>query len=367
MAIVYHVVKEGIYSVTCLESDIKPINPPDNCSLTVIDTGKIYKSSGGTWIPVVPLIMSNNRWVDSNGSNILGLGDGTIINPYKTIQKAINSITGASTSNPYVINIGLGIFVENIILKDGISLVGLNKHVLDSDMDLTVISGNVTGHYYSQTNCGFTSISFKGSGNTISFLGYNSGNTCTAHFYNCKINSILSATNYSNVILNDIYLDHPTTNPTFLNNSILTFAKGITPRGINIDASSTFMTFGDAYFDKNISGISGETINTSNVNNLFYDNTSSGLSARNPQDAIDELATMINLSGTEKSHSSIHNIDNYSANITYTGFGTTGATSIMKVISSISGNTYETLWAGGNKVQNKLWNNRYVYSYSAIT
>jgi len=107
----------------------------------------------------------------------------------------------------------------------------------------------------------------------------------------------------------------------------------------------------------------GSTVDI-NVGTFLYNNNESGLSATNPQDAIDELVTMINLSGG--SLTPVHNTENTAYNITYTGFGTTGATSIMKVIS-YSANTYDVLWAEGNKIQNKNWNDRFTYSYSAIT
>ncbi len=60
----------------------------------------------------------------------------------------------------------------------------------------------------------------------------------------------------------------------------------------------------------------------------------------------------------------VHHTDNVSSNVSYVGFGTTGATSIMKVITN--NGTYDTLWAEGNKNRDKNWDNRYNYSYLAI-
>lgn len=364
MAVVYYVIKEGIYSATCLEDDIKPLNPPDNCDLTIINNGKVYRSLGGQWIPATPIILQNNRWVDIIGSDTFGIGDGSIVNPYRTIQKAIDSITGASTSNPYIINIGLGTFVENITVKNGLSLIGLCKNCLDSNMNLTIISGNVISNTISgSSDCNFAGIEFKGSGNTIIISGSSSANTNSSHFSNCRILSTFSATNYSNIVFNDVSINHPTINTSFRNNSNFTFYKGLVLRGIDIDSGSTLNLYGTTEFNRNVSNILGSEIQKTLSSNLYYDNTSSELSATNPQDAIDELVTMINLSGGSIP---IHNTENTTYNITYTGFGTTGATSIMKVIS-YSANTYDVLWAEGNKIQNKNWDDRFTYSYSAIT
>lgn len=60
----------------------------------------------------------------------------------------------------------------------------------------------------------------------------------------------------------------------------------------------------------------------------------------------------------------VHHTDNVSSNVSYVGFGTTGATSIMKVITN--NGSYDTLWAEGNKNRDKNWDNRYNYSYLAI-
>ena len=297
MAVIYYVVKEGNYSATCLKNDEFPRNPPDNCDLTIIDTGKVYKSKDGIWVPAIPIIIQNNRWVDVIGDDTFPFGDGTIINPYRTIQKAIDSITGATASNPYIINIGIGTFIENIIPKDGLSFVGLNKHFLDTNINLTIISGDVTTTT-TTTDLGFTGISFEGSGNTISFSGVNSANTVTSHFYNCKIGTLFSATTYSNIVINDVFFHNPTTNPIFVNNSILVFTKGIAQRGLDVDASSTLVLFGDSYFVKSLSNINGTKQLVNSVENFLYDNTKSGLISNNPQDAIDEINQKITVGTT---------------------------------------------------------------------
>lgn len=58
----------------------------------------------------------------------------------------------------------------------------------------------------------------------------------------------------------------------------------------------------------------------------------------------------------------IFDVDNYSANTTYIGYGTLStALTITRVIST--GSTYETLFAEGNEDFDKNWDNRYVYDY----
>jgi hypothetical protein len=52
----------------------------------------------------------NEVCVSTNGDDTTG--DGTYVNPYKTIAYALSSITDASSTKPYVIKVGAGVFVE---------------------------------------------------------------------------------------------------------------------------------------------------------------------------------------------------------------------------------------------------------------
>lgn len=338
MAVIYHVVKEGNYTATALSADTRPLNPPDNCVLIIVDTGKAFKSLNGDWIPAVPIILQNNRWVDVVGSDVFGIGDGSIVNPYRTIQKAIDSITGATTLNPYIINIGLGTFAENITLKNGLSFVGLSKHFLDSLMNLTIISGNVISNIVSgASDCNFSSIEFKGSGNTIVISGSSSADTNTLHFSSCRILSTISATNYSNIIFNDIFLDHPTTNPNFTNNSTLTFYQGVMSRGINTDSGTTLNLYGATEFNRGLSNILGPEIRKTLLNNLYY----TTLSAT----SITGLTTLVNTLSASSIFLSGTNIDNIFSrrvnNFVLVKSLSDLPTPISNIITLISGVTYQ--------------------------
>lgn len=54
--------------------------------------------------------------------------DGTILHPFPTITQALNSITDATASKPYNINVGAGIYTEpNVLLKPWVFLIGENR------------------------------------------------------------------------------------------------------------------------------------------------------------------------------------------------------------------------------------------------
>lgn len=63
--------------------------------------------------------------------------DGTILKPFSTITAALNAITDASQTKPYNINVGAGIYTENVVLKPWIFLIAENRKS-------TIITGNVT-------------------------------------------------------------------------------------------------------------------------------------------------------------------------------------------------------------------------------
>ncbi|SRR6266852_460995 len=65
---------------------------------------------------------AEQRWVDKNGSDTTG--DGTFGRPFLTIQKAIDTITDATTVKPYVVHVSPGVFATTFKLKAGVYVVG---------------------------------------------------------------------------------------------------------------------------------------------------------------------------------------------------------------------------------------------------
>jgi hypothetical protein len=51
-----------------------------------------------------------------------------------------------------------------------------------------------------------------------------------------------------------------------------------------------------------------------------------------------------------------------SGNTTYVGYGEVNACKIRRIITT-SGVTYSAFWSNGEEVLNKIWTNRYTYSY----
>lgn len=81
MALRYTHIKDaygnGTYVVDCLESDAKPINPPNGCTVREIDTGRLFTSNNGNWncvigkktisaTPPVGVIYSQDEWIDTS-------------------------------------------------------------------------------------------------------------------------------------------------------------------------------------------------------------------------------------------------------------------------------------------------------------
>jgi hypothetical protein len=54
-------------------------------------------------------------------------------------------------------------------------------------------------------------------------------------------------------------------------------------------------------------------------------------------------------------------VDNSQYNISYVGYGLLNACKIQKITTEPT--SYTTAWAGGNEVFDKIWNDRYNYTY----
>lgn len=86
--------------------------------------------SGAVTLPFkrISLTTTNVVFVDKSGSDTLG--DGSIANPYRTVVKALTTITTATNSNRFLIHVGAGEFFESqIVMKQFVSLQGSGINV----------------------------------------------------------------------------------------------------------------------------------------------------------------------------------------------------------------------------------------------
>jgi len=67
--------------------------------------------------------------------------DGSLAYPFKTIQAAVDSITDASPTKPYVVDIAPGVYVENVVSKRHIKLVGASSFGLSKAVQIKPASG----------------------------------------------------------------------------------------------------------------------------------------------------------------------------------------------------------------------------------
>lgn len=99
-------------SVVLYESRLDKIVMAQSQFGATIDAGDIN-------IPVTRTLYVDNKRIDAY------IEDGTILKPYKSIQAAVNSITGSAGSNRFVIHAAQGFYSEDIIWnKNYVTLVG---------------------------------------------------------------------------------------------------------------------------------------------------------------------------------------------------------------------------------------------------
>lgn len=105
-------------------------------NLTVDSKGRITAASTGTTAtPGANHIV----YVDKSGNDTTG--NGSILNPYLTINKALASITTATTTDRYQINVGPGTFAETTVaLKPFVWITGTGF----TNTRITTTGGNVT-------------------------------------------------------------------------------------------------------------------------------------------------------------------------------------------------------------------------------
>jgi len=94
-----------------------------------IELGPISASGSGPLPDIAQIV-----YVNKGGNDVSG--EGTIFAPFLTIGTAMTSITDASTTKRYQIEVGPGTYTENVVQKDGTYING-------SGIDVTTIAGTL--------------------------------------------------------------------------------------------------------------------------------------------------------------------------------------------------------------------------------
>jgi hypothetical protein len=98
--------------------------------------------------------LSNVIYVAKNGSD--AEGNGNILHPYQTIQKAINTIP-QGTLGRYVIEVSAGEYTENLVFT--------NSQCLRIDLKASVINGDVSWHTTNSISAMYPTLIFNGAQN----------------------------------------------------------------------------------------------------------------------------------------------------------------------------------------------------------
>lgn len=101
--------------------DPETVSPDDYFIVTQTEGGNnpgIYRVEGGVWVIAsssaeTSVGVYHSKYVAENGDDVIG--DGTITRPYRTIEKALESITDNGPTSRYVIILAPGIYTENTL------------------------------------------------------------------------------------------------------------------------------------------------------------------------------------------------------------------------------------------------------------
>jgi len=240
---------------------------------------ELGQSSGGTPIDITPLY--NIAYVDKNGNDNTAI-IGNIAKPFKTINYAINVLNQLNNTDVAIVKLGTGIWSENIDLTKSVFFSG-NVSVFN-DIIITNNSNDNTDIFF--INCYFSDVQFNGTGDAeISLIN-------SDIFYNSQKNNL----NQSKIKFKNSSLHLPSDQSQKVNFEKIQF--NYLSELENFDQLETNNFYG-CFYDlnkKTISNILDPQDDLDVVNkrfliaqNISYNNTTSGLSAENVQDAIDEL------------------------------------------------------------------------------
>jgi len=105
-------------------------------TLNFTNNSSVTNAGGGVAdITMNSTALNNTRWVAKNG---LDTNDGSIQNPFLTIQKGIDDLAGTSSGT---VMVAAGNYIENIQLRPNIAIVGMGGNVRGARLQ-----GNITLH-----------------------------------------------------------------------------------------------------------------------------------------------------------------------------------------------------------------------------
>lgn len=140
---------------------METIETLQNTNITSVQNGQVlaYDTGSSKWINksiVTPISSSAIVYVDKSGND--STGDGSINNPYLTVQQAMTSITFATTSQRAHIRVGPGDYSGALSLKANVFVIGygLQSTRLTGAVDLN----NATWNNANDNRSGFEDIVF---------------------------------------------------------------------------------------------------------------------------------------------------------------------------------------------------------------
>jgi hypothetical protein len=243
---------------------------------------------------------------------------GNYIYPYKTIMAAMDSITGNSSSNRFVIKIATGsIYTEAIeINKDFVTLEGYGETILSGTLTLTAphfrlknlkVTGVATGTYTIPflaeiSDCSITTGAWTVSCSVSDAYVQISGGTTiwTSDIDLTNVTGVVACQNgyfEGTHTFTDCYMEIIAIENYGGTINLETGSEFHIGASMCIDTIINLKTGADLYTDAVSTG--GATLNntggtlhlTTSASSIFFDNTTSGLTATDVKSAIDELST----------------------------------------------------------------------------
>lgn len=150
--------------------------------------------STGGGMPAPDPMENFTFYVDKSGSDTTG--NGSVLNPWLTIQFAINTIDSsgvATNENPCCVKVGAGKWEENLTLKRYIQIIGV--HPLATELygpggaRLEITTDGLSGDWSGIRQVGFAGVY----GSFFDLLGYNP----KMYIWDCVIKSVFSINNSS--------------------------------------------------------------------------------------------------------------------------------------------------------------------------
>lgn len=318
-----------------VQSQLSANNVKDALDELKTITDNLASNLGGEFENVV--------YVAKNGSDtppMSGVPLGTIDNPYLTVQAAIDSITDASSSKFYSVVVQPGQYAENLTLKPWVNVVGITKdgtrisnggthtawfadggRITIKGVSLGTSDTLVATHPQNapggaalslrNVNLGELEVNFLGAGVDYVQMRHDTiiTNNCTIHSawlstFDTTVQGIMrvddqgSQHTHSNGYDSFSYMRGLTLNDVeVVGNTLVEYHGNQTRNTITIDGANAVVQADAASVTRLASGITttngGTLERTTGAYGVFYDNSTSGLTAEDVQAAIDELRGLI--------------------------------------------------------------------------